>query len=79
VPPRVRGGALVLRGWDLGGGLAGLRGRLVLRPPLIDSLRLSERTSRIFVAASTALAGLRTVAAAASTPVVLAERIIHFG
>jgi hypothetical protein len=31
------------------------------------------------VAASTALAGLRTVAAAASTPVVLAERIIHFG
>jgi hypothetical protein len=76
---RSAAGALVLREWDLGGGLAGLRVRLGLRPPLIDSLRLSERTSRIVVAASTALAGLGTVAAAASTPVVLAERIIYFG
>jgi hypothetical protein len=41
--------ALILRAWDLDGGLAGLRTRLGLRFLLLDSLRLSERPVRILI------------------------------
>lgn len=41
--------ALMLRTWDLDGGLAGLRVRLGLRSGVLDSLRLSERPVRIVI------------------------------